>query len=444
LSVLADTVRTLRASFEPLKHPNFRLYLGGQGVSLIGTFLQSTAQAWVVWKLTGSESALGVVNILTSLPVLFLSMYAGVWADRMDRRKLLIGTQIAAMLLAFILAFLTQTNLVQLWHVYVLAFILGIVTALDMPTQTAFLGDLSGAGEMRKAINMNIMILQISRVLGPSLAGIIVARLGVGPAFWLNGFSFVAVIGSLILVRAAQAQPKISEKVSPARQIRDGLAYVRQNPRMQDLFLFGVILTFFVFSIIMNLLPSVADKLLRGDAETYGTLLASSGAGALIAVLFVVPLTQALKRSGRVMLLACFWLAFWLTVFAHSRVLPLSMLALFFGSMGAPTAMTMAMGLIQTLSPQEMRGRLASLFTTISFGMQPLAALWVGVIAEHFGVDTAIQINAALLATTAAGLYFFRHEIMTWVYATPAELPIEQAEFAGATDLTLGAAPVGD
>lgn len=421
MGIMAGVIQTLRGSLSPLRFPNFRLYLGGQAISLIGTWLQSTAQAWVVWTLTGSEASLGVVSMLNALPVLLLSAYAGVWADRVDRRKLLIGTQVTAMGLAFILAFLTQTGLVQLWHVYLLSFCLGVVTALDMPAQQAFLGDLSGRGEIRKAINLNIMILQVSRVLGPSLAGIVVARLGVAPAFWINGLSFLAVIASLVLVRSSQAKRKNQITVSPVGQIKEGIAYVRTQPRMLDLFLFAVLLTFFVFSIIMNVLPAVASKLLSGDAETLGTLMASSGAGALIAVLFVVPLTQALKRVGLVMTAAVFWLSIWLSVFAQSRSLPLSMLALFFGSMGAPTVMTMAMGLIQSMSPPEMRGRLASLFTTITFGMQPLAALFIGQMAERLGVGNAIQINAVLLAVFAVGLLATRPALLTWEYTPPVD-----------------------
>jgi MFS family permease len=288
-----------------------------------------------------------------------------------------------------------------------------------MPAQQAFLGDLTGSGELRKAINLNIMILQISRILGPAMAGVVVARLGTGPAFWLNGLSFGAVIVSLILVRAAQQQRKAIGNVNPLRQIAEGVEYVRTQPRMVDLFIVGALLTFCVFAIIMNILPAVADKLLKGDAETLGALLASSGAGALFAVIFVVPITQAMKRSGRVMNLAIFWIAAWLTVFANSRSLALSMFALGMGSMGAPTVMTMAQGLLQLMAPPQMRGRIISLFTTVSFGMQPIAAMWVGQIAEHLGVAVSIQINAILLAAGGLGLLVLRPAFFRWVWADP-------------------------
>src|SRR5258707_496700 len=202
--VVASTWRTVRSNFDPLRYPNFRLYLGGQAISLIGTWLQVTAQSWVVWRLSGSEAALGVVSMLNALPLLFLGLYTGAWVDRVDRRKLLIGTQIAAMLLAFALAALTQSGLVQLWHVYLLSFLLGISSALDMPAQQAFLGDLSGQAEVRKAVNLNVTIFQVSRILGPAFAGLVVARLGEAPPFWLHRLSFRAALASLVMVRPGQ------------------------------------------------------------------------------------------------------------------------------------------------------------------------------------------------------------------------------------------------
>lgn len=301
MTVLANTWRTLRSNFDPLRLPNFRLYLGGQAISLVGTWLQVTAQAWVVWQLTGSAAALGIVSMLNALPLLFFGLYAGVWVDRVDRRRLLVGTQVSAMLLAFTLAVLIQTHVVQLWHVYLLSFLLGIVNALDLPAQQTFLGELSGMAEVRKAVNMNITILQISRIIGPALAGLIVARIGIAPAFWLNGLSFLAVIASLLVVRASQHIQESRSDVSPLRQIGDGFSFLKTCPRLQDLFIFAVLLTFFFFS-VMNIMAAVADKQLGGNAITLGLLLSSSGVGALIAVLVIVPITQSLKHSGPVLL----------------------------------------------------------------------------------------------------------------------------------------------
>lgn len=423
-----SAMTTLRASFSPLRYPNFRLYLGGQAVSLIGTWLQHAAQAWVVWTLTDSVEALGIVQALATLPILFVGPFAGILADRVDRRKLLIGTQAVAMLLAFILAVLVQTDLIRVWHVHILAFLLGCVTALDLPAQQAFLGDLAGMGEVRKAINLNIMLVQISRTLGPAVSGILIARIGTAPAFWLNGLSFSAVIASLILVRASQARPQTGH-VNPVRQWVEGLRFVRTQPRLQDLYFFAAMLTFLVFSIILTMLPAVASKILHGNAETAGWLQASSGFGALVAVIFVVPLAQAQRRSGLVLSGAALWMSFWLLMFAISEWAPFSMISLFFGSMGGPTVMTTAMGLIQVMSPSDMRGRLGSLFWMVSFGMQPIAAFLIGQSAHAIGIQTTIAINAVLLLIGTILLVTFRTGLRRWDVniGLPTTLPVESA-----------------
>jgi MFS family permease len=425
---MASALLTLRESFTPLRYHNFRVYLGGQAISLIGSWLQVAAQAWVVWTLTGSEAALGTIHAFATLPILLLGPWAGVLMDRVDRRKLLIGTQVVAMILAFILAFLVQTEMVQVWHVQILALLLGVVNALDFPAQQAFLGDLAGMAEVRKAINLNAMIINVSRTLGPAISGILIARLGTAPAFWLNGLSFAAVIASLIAVRATQVRAK-SENVNPLRQLAEGVQFVMTQPRMKDLFLFAAMVTFLMFSIILTQLPAVADEVLHGDAETAGYLQAASGLGALIGVLLVVPLAQAQKRSGLVLAAAAVWMGSWMLVFAFSTSLPLSLVSLLFASIGAPTILTMALGLIQLMSPNDMRGRLISLFTMISFGSQPIAAYLIGQSAERFGVQTAMQINSVLLIIGALAMLLFRSELRKWEVIT-APPKVAQTELA--------------
>lgn len=410
---MSSVIGTLRSSFSPLRIPNFRIYLGGQAISLIGTWLQATAQGWVVWELSKSSAALGVVNMLGTLPILLFGLWIGVWADRIDRRKLLIGAQLGAMVLAFILAFLVQTGLVQLWHVYVLSFLLGVITAVDMPAQQAFLGDLSGMAEVRKAVNLNAMIIQVSRLVGPALAGFVVARLGAAPAFWLNGISFLAVVVSLLAVRANKTQTAPNTD-SPVRQIAEAFRFIRTQPRLQDLYIFAGLVVFFVLSIVLSQLPAVASQILKGDAETLGALMSASGAGALVGVLLIVPFAQAQKRSGLVLGGATVWMSIWLMLFSLATTLPVSALSLFMGSIAAPTVLTLALGLVQLMSPPEMRARLLSLFTMVSFGLQPIASLLLGFSADHFGVSRAIQINAVLLLAGAVLMMVFRSELRRW------------------------------
>lgn len=388
---MASFFATLSASFTPLKDRNFRIYLSGQAISLIGTWLQASAQQWVVWKLTGSSGAISVVTALSTLPLLFLAPWTGVWADRLDRRKLLIVTQIGAMLLAFILAFLTQTELIQLWHVYALSLILGVITALDMPAQQAFLGDLSGLGEIRKAVNLNIMFLQVSRIFGPAIAGFVIGALGAAPAFWLNGLSFLAVIATLVAVRANQLRAQKAKDERGA--FRNSIRFVRSEPRMMDLFIFAILVTFFGLSIVLNILPAVADTVLKGDASIFGWLQAASGAGALFSVLVIVPIAQSLKRTGLMLAVATIWLGVWVWVFSLTTSIVPALLAMFLISFAPPTIMTTANGLVQLMSPPAMRARILTLFLMVSFGIQPIAALLVGFSADHFGIPTAIAIN---------------------------------------------------
>lgn len=412
---------TLRESFSPLKIRNFRIYLGGQAISLVGTWLQMTAQSWVVWELSRSATALGVAAMLGSLPILLLGPWAGVWADRLDRRKLLIATQAGAMLLAFVLAFLTQTELVQLWHVYVLAALLGIITAVDIPAQQAFLGDLSGMAEIRKAVNLNITMLQVSRILGPALAGIIIASLGVATAFWLNGLSFIAVIISLWLLTSNQVRKPYSGNF--LAEFKEGISYVGTQPRLQDLIILAILVTFFAFPVIMSLLPAVVGKVLRGDAAMLSWLMMSSGAGALVGTMFLAPLAQAMRRTGLVLGGTIGWVGLWLILFSETSWLPLSLVSLFFVSMGIPTVLTTTMGLMQIMAPPDMRARLISLFFTLSFGMQPFASLLAGYTADTLTTPMAIRVNGVLLLFGAALIMAVRPALRRWEANAAAHQP---------------------
>ncbi|MEP7286557.1 MAG: MFS transporter [Chloroflexota bacterium] len=421
---MRSVILTLFRSFTPLKYPNFRIYIGGQAISLIGTWLQATAQAWLVWQLTGSEAALGVVTMLNFLPLLFLGPWAGVWADRLDRRKLLIGTQLGAMSLAFILAILVQTNTVQLWHVFVLSTLLGVINALDLPAQQAFLGDLAGMGEVRKAVNLNAMLLQVSRSLGPVFAGFLIAKLGNAPAFWINGLSFLAVVLSLLALRSNQVR-KASSDAKPLAQIADALRFLRTQPRLIDMFFFTTLMTFFFWSVILNLLPPIADKILHGNAETLGTLQAASGTGALFGVLLVVPLAQAAQRSGLILGGMALWAGLWLFVFSLSQTLAFSFLTLFLASVSVPVIFTMVLGMVQVMAPADMRARLLSLFVMLSFGLQPIAAIGVGALAEYFGVQPVIQFNATMIIIGTIAILAVRADLRRWIVSfAPAAMPV--------------------
>lgn len=408
---MAYVVRTLRASFTPLRLPNLRIYLIGQGVSLLGTWMQITAQGWLVWELSQSETALGITAMLGSLPLLLFGLWTGVWIDRLDRRKLLFWSQVAAMLLAFILALLVITGTVQLWHVYVLSFLLGCVTAVDFPAQQAFIGDLTGMSVVRKAVVLNAMIVQIARMVGPALAGIIIGSVGLGLAFTLNGLSFVAVLISLIIVRAQQA--KLSPQSGQLSAVLEGLQFIRRQPRVQDIILFAVLVVFFGIS-LLNFFPSLVAETLGGDAQTLGLLLASAGAGALIGVTIFAPLAQSFKRTGVVMALGVMWAGFWWIMVSRSQSVPLSMLFICLVSWGVPAVLTTANGLLQTMAPPAMRGRLLATFIIVSFGIQPISSLVIGFVADRVGTPNAMLISGAALIISALLMLALRPGLRFW------------------------------
>ncbi|MBI3170327.1 MAG: MFS transporter [Chloroflexi bacterium] len=404
-------INTYTRSFEPLKNRNLRMYLGGQAISLLGTWMQATAQSWVVWELTQSESSLGIVVMLNSLPLFLLAPWAGGFADRFNRRMILLVTQSIAMLLAFALAFLVQTNLVQIWHIYVFAFILGTITALDFPAQQAFIGDLSGMKQVRQAVTLNIMGLQVARMLGPATAGILLKAVGSAAAFWINGVSFMVVLLSIFMVKSHQQE--INKRENGRGQFREVLDYVRSQPRMLDLLIFASLVTFFGLS-IMNILPAVADDVLKGDSQTFGLLMGSSGAGALISTLFLLPISQHAKQIGRIVGGSAIWMGVSYLLLSRSMYLPLSMLSIFLVSLGAPLVLTTGLGVMQLMAPGDMRARIISLFTMVSFGLQPLSSLFIGYAAESFGTQTIILVNAVCLAAGGILMLALRKGLMQW------------------------------
>lgn len=420
-------VQTYTRSFDPLKNHNLRIYLGGQAVSLLGTWMQAAAQSWVVWELTHSESSLGIVVMLNSLPLFLLAPWAGGIADRFNRRMILLVTQTIAMLLAFSLAFLVQTHLVQIWHIYIFAFILGTVGALDFPAQQAFIGDLSGMSQIRQAITLNIMGLQVARMLGPAIAGILLKAVGSAAAFWINGVSFMFVLLSIFMVKSHQQE--IHKRDSGRGQFRETLDYIRSQPRMVDLLIFASLVTFFGLS-IMNILPAVADQVLRGDSQTFGLLFGASGAGALVSTLFLLPLSQSAKRIGRIVGGAAIWMGTFYLLLSRSTWLPLSMAAIFLVSLGAPLVLTTGLGVMQLLAPSGMRARIISLFTMLTFGLQPLSSLFIGYTAELLGAQTIIMINSICLITGATLMLIFRNGLRQWELKPLAEPILSSQEKA--------------
>ncbi len=410
-NVARRVIRTLYDGFSPLRIRNFRIYLAGQVVSLIGVFMQATAQSWVVWTLTGSGAALGFVAMLGLLPTLLLGPWTGVWADRLDRRRVLIGTQVSAMVLAFAFALLVQTGLIRLWHVYILAGLLGIVTSLDFPAQQAFIGDLSGMDQVRKAVVTNSMIIQISRTAGPALAGVVIGVLGAAPAFWINGATFLAVIATLLMIRTTQV--RLQARENALKDYRLAVRFLRLNPRALDLVLFTAAVAFFAMSAIF-IFPAVAARIYLGDAQLYGVMLGSSGAGALVGSVVLTPIAQGFRRTGLVLVGASLWTGAWLMIFALTTWLPLALAGIFFTSLTIPVVLTTTNGLMQVLAPPDMRGRLLTTLLMVSFGVMPVAAVVTGVASDFLGPLLALGINGGMLTAFCLLMLLLRRGLGTW------------------------------
>ncbi len=397
--------------FSPLRNRNLSIYLSGQVISLFGTFMQATAQSWVVWQISHSTQALGLVAMLGSLPLLVLGAFAGVWADRLERRKLLVGTQVVSMLLAFIFAFLLLTGWIQLWHIYLLSAALGCVSALDMPAQSAFVGDLSGVGQVRKAVVLNNMVVQTSRMVGPALAGWVLGAFGAAPAFWLNGASFLAAIASLLAVRAQQVRrPAGGQKQG---EMREAFRFIANEPRIQDLLVMSFLLTFLGYA-AAQLLPAIVTDTLHAGPEALGLIMGASGAGALASAFLVVPLVQRAQRPGRVIAGALIWMGAWFSLAVVARTTPLWAAGMFFGSLASPVVNTTCNGLIQETAPANMKARLISIWMMVSFGMLPFGYLLVGYTGQLLGATGAILLNGVILMLGAAGLLTLRAGLRRW------------------------------
>jgi MFS family permease len=412
------------ATFTPLRNRNLRRYVTAQAVSMIGTWMQATAQAWLVWELSHSPASLGILGMLGMIPFLFLAPWTGVWADRVNRRRLLRITQTAAMCLAFVLAILVQTDTIRLWHVYTMAVLLGCVSAFDLPTHQAFLGDLSGLGDIRKAILINNIVFQSSRLIGPTLAGLLIGVAGISIAFWLNGLSYLAVIWTLSKVSVHQSYPPRRGK--SFQEFTESLRFIRDNPRIQYLFAFSIFVSFLAFSSHQIMAAYVSDVLKSGPA-TLGVLMGASGLGAFFGSLFITPMVYRSPRIGYTLAKACTWSGVWLFVMARSGSLTLSLIAMAAASVAMPVVLTTSNGLIQSLSAEGMRGRLVSAWLMIVFGIQPIAALLVGYYASYAGVTTAIGLNGVLMVVGSFVLLAGSADLRRWNNET-APVPFSEGE----------------
>ena len=384
-----------------LKYPNYRLWFWSQLVSLFGMWMESTALGFLVFDLTKSPAYLGLVGFVAGVPTWLFMLYAGVIADRVPRRTLLMITQTAMMILAFAIAGLTFLHWVRPWHILVMAFLLGTANAFEAPARQSFVLEMVGAEDMTNAIALNSAMFNTAMAVGPMAGGLTYALFGPAWCFAINGVSFLAVIAALKRMRLEPFVPKAG-RASALADLKEGLKFVAAHPLIRTIVgLIGVV-SLFGFSFV-TLLPAWSVDILGGDARTNGFLQSARGAGALAAALLIASLGRFGFR-GRLLTFGTFALPVATAAFALARWTPLS-LALIFGS-GLSTILVfnLSNALVQSHSPDALRGRIMSIYTLTFFGLAPVGALAIGLAAERFGQAAAILAATAVMLGAAAGI----------------------------------------
>ena len=385
-------------TFRAMQHRNFRLYFIGQLISVAGTWMQTVAQALLVYQLSHSELMLGVVGFASAIPSLLISPWGGVIVDRANKRNLLVITQSAAMVLAFVLAVLAFTGTVQVWHIVALAALLGVVNAFDGPGRQAFVVEMVGREDLPNAIAVNSMMFNGARVIGPAIGGVLYVVVGAAGCFFLNGLSFVAVIVCLLLMRLAPRE-RVVKGESPWRDLLHGMRYVFAQREIMALLMLALIFSVFGIS-YFAILPAFADQILHIDEAGYGALNSMLGIGALGTAFFIARHGERGQR-GRWLIMANLAFPIGLLIFANNTSPTIAMgLALLLG-IGFMFEFTLINTLLQTSVPDEMRGRVMGLYTLTFFGFAPFGNLALGQWAEVVGMPPMISICAGLTLVLA-------------------------------------------
>lgn len=394
----------LPAGLRALGHRDFRLFWCGQLVSLIGTWMQSVGQAWLVLELTNSPFRLGLIGALQFGPILLFSFLSGAISDRVRKRRLLLGTQAALMLQAFTLAALVWSGHVQFWHVAVLAALYGLATTLDMPSRQSFVAHLVPRGDLMNAIALNSAVFNGARVVGPAMAGLLVARYGTAAAFLMNGASFIAVLTALAAIRTEGA-PSPRRGVGLRAEIGEGVRYAAGTQRVALVMALLTVMGLFVVN--MNVLvPLIARDVLHEGAHGFGLLMAALGVGAVAGALAVAALSVRRPPLALVVgsALAAAALVLVLSTARHFGLTATVLVALGFAQI---VFMTSCNTTVQIAVPDELRGRVMGLYALVFAGMTPIGALIMGTVAEHWGVSRACAVGGAaglvlILTLTAA------------------------------------------
>ncbi len=427
-----------------LRHRNYRLFFCGQLISLVGTWMQSVAQAWLVYRLTGSAVLLGFVGFASQIPVFLLAPLGGSVADRYDRRHVLIATQTAAMLVAFILAGLTLTGRVQVWQILVLASLLGVINSVDIPTRQAFAVDIVGRDDLINAIALNSSMVNGARIVGPAVAGVLVASVGEGWCFLVNAVSYLALIAGLLMMNMAE-RTFVPLPGSALASILEGFRYVRRTgPVRALLLLLGLVsLMGMPYAVLM---PVFADQILHGGPRGLGLLMGASGAGALIGAV-VLAARKGIRGLGHWIAFAAAGFGMSLILFSLSRSFWLSAVLLVPAGFSMMIEMAASNTMIQSLIPDALRGRVMAVYSMMFMGMAPFGALLAGALAHRIGAPVTVMVGGSACVAGAAlfrwHLPVLKHEARQMIVALQVAAGEPAEEMTGQASVVAPREPSG-
>jgi MFS family permease len=422
----------LRDAFRALRYYNFRLFFAGQLISLIGTWMQTVAQSWLVYRLTGSSALLGLVGFSSQIPVFLFSPLGGVAADRHNRHRMIIATQTLSMLLGFILAALTLTGYVRIWHLFVLSAVLGVVNAFDIPARQAFFQEMVGRGDLINAIAINSSMFNCARIVGPAIAGLLVAWIGEGWCFFANGVSYVAVIAGLLMMNVT---PRVIENSQDSawQHVLEGGRFVASSRPIRALLILVALISFagLQYSVLM---PIFADKIFHSGAHGLGILLGINGAGALCGAL-IMAARRGIRGLSVWIAVAAAAFSVAITFFGFAPTFLIAGILLFVVGFTTMIQFGSTNTLIQMMTPDRLRGRAISAYSMMYMGMTPIGSMTAGFVAEHIGARITIaaggvfcMIASALYALQLPGMRpEARRMVLIASSATPEQIATEGA-----------------
>lgn len=375
-----------------LHHRNYRLFFGGQSISLIGTWMQQLAMSWLVYRLTNSVLLLGVVGFSSQIPVFLFASIAGVYADRWNRYRILIVTQILAMIQALILAFLTLTGAIHVWHIIVLSIFLGVINAFDMPTRQSFIVELIEKTEdLGNAIALNSFMFNGARLVGPAVAGILIGLLGEGICFLINGVSFLGIVFALIAIKVPNKKKVVRVSRQIWQDLREGYSYAFGFAPIRHILLQIGLISFMGMSYVI-LMPVFAKDILQGGPHTLGFLMSASGIGALTGAIYLAS-RRTILGLGRFIVYGSAIFGTGIIVFSLSKMLILSLSMMFIIGFGMIVQMASSNTILQSIVEEDKRGRVMSIYTTAFIGMAPLGNLFAGTLASWIGTPNTLIVS---------------------------------------------------